>query len=521
MAADGGELDFLAGGAAIASWRVNLPAADGCSILLALLCLRPVRAATVFAPMPMPLHFHKLASPLIASTLLALAVGCQTPPFSPLPQHELESDSHRTAPPALENASAAADAATEADVMKQVQQISAKDPTAGKMLLDELSRAEPKLWPLVVQQFRSRQAYHEQLLAKPKHRTEPIEHKTRDVVANESPSEEIGNLEDPRDIRPDPALEQAFARATPANMPAPVDATPAETELIARATPAKFAEEAATPIAAQHEIVQAVVPASGEAGGRVEQAIYSVEAAAAPPAATDAKLDWQQHLRLSIADLNERMVDGPRSTAEVHQLVSLRMMSLLVGDTEAALKPIPNISTEEQDFWSGQIFALATFLDHHRQPDDQRRAAASVVHLDEAVGHLRELGSLSLRNMAFCKSVFGYGAYEPIENPIFTPGQQVTLYLEVENFHSESTVKGYATKLGASYELADDDGKRLSGGEFPNVEDCCQSRRRDFHIQYGLVLPKTAKPGKYHLTLAMNDRQSDKRGSASIAFEIR
>ena len=61
----------------------------------------------------------------------------------------------------------------------------------------------------------------------------------------------------------------------------------------------------------------------------------------------------------------------------------------------------------------------------------------------------------------------------------------------------------------------------MAGGDFPNVEDCCQSRRRDFHIQYGLVLPKTAKTGKHHLKLVMNDRQSDKMGSASIAFEIR
>ena len=123
-------------------------------------------------------------------------------------------------------------------------------------------------------------------------------------------------------------------------------------------------------------------------------------------------------MKLAIDDLNERLVDGPRSTAEVHQLVSLRVMNLLAGNTEEALKPIPNVSTEEQDYWSGQIFALATFLDHHRQPDDQRRAAASVVHLDEAVGHLRELGTLSLRNLAFCKNVYGYGAYEPIDNPI-------------------------------------------------------------------------------------------------------
>ena len=94
-----------------------------------------------------------------------------------------------------------------------------------------------------------------------------------------------------------------------------------------------------------------------------------------------------------------------------------------------------------------------------------------MIHLDEAVGHLRELGSLSVRNLAFCKNVFGYGAYEPINSPVFSPGQQLTLYLEVENYHSESTAKGYSTKLGANYEIVTDAGERVAGGDFPNIED--------------------------------------------------
>ena len=422
----------------------------------------------------------------------------------------------------MKEVSAAADEATEAQVMREVQQISTADPAAGRMLLDELTGTDPKLWPLTVQNFRSKQAFRDQLLKKPKKRSEPIE--SLDVASYDPPSEEVGRLADPRGIRSDPDLEQAFAKATPANMPAPIDPAAAETTLIARTAPAAIADDAtALPLADNQRQVdrdaQVIQASALGAGENVEQALYSADTA--PQPAAEPKRDWQQHVRLAIDDLNTRLADGPRSTAEVHQLVSLRLLELLGGDTEAALKPIPNVSTEEQDYWSGQLFALATFLDHHRQPEDDRRAAASVVHLDEAVGHLRELGSLSLRNLAFCKNVYGYGAYEPINAPSFTPGQQVTLYLEIENFHSESTQKGYATKLGASYELVNEEGERVAGGDFPNVEDCCQSRRRDFHIQYGLVLPKTAKTGKHHLKLVMNDRQSDKMGSASIAFEIR
>jgi hypothetical protein len=132
----------------------------------------------------------------------------------------------------------------------------------------------------------------------------------------------------------------------------------------------------------------------------------------------------------------------------VHQHVSLRILWLLGGETEKALEPIPHIAPAEQDYWSRQLFALATYLDHHTQPDDKRRAAASVTHLDEATASLRELGALSLRNLTFCQNVYGYGSLEPFANDHFSPGQQVSLYVEVENYHSKSTEKGYCTSLG-------------------------------------------------------------------------
>ena len=255
--------------------------------------------------------------------------------------------------------------------------------------------------------------------------------------------------------------------------------------------------------------------------------VYDLPARVLPAAALNAPTpsaadeSWQRLVQKASDDLSQRVVSSPATTAEVHQHVSLRMLRLLAGDTEQALEPIPHISPAEQDYWSRQIFTLATYLDHHSQPDDKRRAAASVTHLDEAVSHLRELGSLSLRNLSFCKNVYGYGAIEPYEADTFTPGQQVSLYVEVENFHSKSGEKGFSTLLGGTYELLDDKGKRVSGGDFPDVDDCCRSRRRDFHIQYGLSLPQNLAPGRYRLELIIKDRQSDKLGHATAPFEIR
>jgi hypothetical protein len=418
--------------------------------------------------------------------------------------------------------------------MEEVQQLGERDPNAQQQLLDQLRRSKPELWPLVVEQFRSSLAYHEQLIARGTSDADNMSKDSMDSMGPSSelrPSAEVGQLVDPRSVRPDATTEQAFASATPAKMPAPFDPNAALTASKPAYAPRPIADDVeADPIQAHdRQQFDAVAPeqsagialASYSAAPQRHDQLEANDSAARDPQRRAAALDWRQHLALAVDDLSSRASDSPQSTAEVHQQVSLRMMELLAGNTEAALRPIPKISAAEQDYWSSQIYTLATFLDHHSQPDDTRRAAASVIHLDEAVGHLREMGSLSLRNLAFCKKVHDYGAYDPHLEPRFAPGQQVTLYVEVENYHSESTEEGYCTSLGSSYELLDNHGERVGNGEFPDVEDCCRSRRRDFHIQYGLVLPKGLPPGGYRLELAMNDRRSDKRGHASIAFEIK
>jgi hypothetical protein len=241
---------------------------------------------------------------------------------------------------------------------------------------------------------------------------------------------------------------------------------------------------------------------------------------AASSASDSSMRDWRELVVAAAADLELRVVESPASNGEVHEHVTLRMLRLMVGETELALAPIPGISPIEQDYWSRQIFALATYLDHHSQPDDKRRAAAGALHLDEALNSLREVGSLSLRNLTFCKKVHAYGAYDPHEPARFSPGQPLTLYVEVENYHSRSTENGFLTSLGSSYELLDEAGKRVAGDSFPDVDDTCRTRRHDFHIQYGVALPATIPPGRYRLQLVIRDRQSDKLGNATVEFEV-
>ncbi len=420
------------------------------------------------------------------------------------------------------------------DKLRQVREI---DPAAEHKLLDELRRTPTNSWPLVAEQFRASLAYHEKLAAKnqpalgegeaptrqnlPKS-TEPLALETgydsmNDATSprtpaslNSRPSAPIGSLVDPRNAEADGVSSEAMAKATPFSTPGAIPQTLKQEST----APGEFvAGETAYPIPAKEAnptVIQTRLEAVGARVGEPDET--------QPPASES---EWQELVEQAAEDLSDRVAASPATTAEVHQHVSLRMLWLLAGDTERALEPIPHISPAEQDYWSRQLFALATYLDHHNQPDDKRRAAASVTHLDDAVASLREIGSLSLRDLSFCKNVYGYGSIDAFENDQFSPGQQVSLYVEVENYRCRSTDKGYCTSLGSTYSIRDEKGERVGGGEFPDVEDCCRSRRRDFHIQYGLALPENMSPGRYQLRLVVKDRQSDKIGHATAAFDIR
>jgi len=444
-----------------------------------------------------------------------------------------------------------------AGVLDKLQQVREIDPSAEQKLLEQLRRTPSKSWPLVAEQFRASLAYHESLAAKP-HQTgtkvaasrfesttpsEPSALQTgydsaddgksnqvmtpiakRDELDNSRPSAPIGTLVDPRRADSDGISSEAMAKSTPYSTPGAIpQATPE-----ASGQPGPFVtHEAVYPISSDPDVASRQTDANPVSGAdsavvpaRLE-AIDSGDKANNPPRQQGENADWQQLVERAADDLSDRVAATPATTAEVHQHVSLRMLWLLAGDTEKALAPIPHISPAEQDYWSRQIFALATYLDHHSQPDDKRRAAASVNHLDSATTSLRELGALSLRNFMFCKNVYGYGSIETFANDLFSPGQQITLYVEVENYSSKSTEHGYRTSLGSTYEVLDDHGERIAGGEFPDVDDCCRSRRRDFHIQYGLVLPERIEPGRYQLQLIVKDRQSDKIGHATASFDIR
>ncbi len=387
-----------------------------------------------------------------------------------------------------------------AEVLKELQQIGAIDHAAQQQLMTDLREAKPENWSLIVKQFQSALAYREQVAAK-----------ESQSLAEQSNSTNMAQVSSSV-YTPQKTLPSSSSTAPeePKGTAALISDTAPLAQMLLKELSPESTYLPPPPFASSDSRQPTAIAIPKRRS--IEQANYT------PPAVTSKTS--QQQLLDAVESLEQSAQDSPSSVEDVQQHMRLRLLHLLAGQESKALSPIPGASGAQQDYWSKQLFAISTYLDNKQQPDVKRRAAGSLMHLDGARASLAEIATLHVRNLLFVDSVDGFGAYQPHEETQFKPGEQVILYTEVENFRSESTKEGYRTLLSTSYEVIDQNGQRVDGAQFPDVEDLCKNQRRDFHMQYGVALPTRIYPGLYKLQLTITDQQSHKIGQTSIPFEI-
>lgn len=234
-----------------------------------------------------------------------------------------------------------------------------------------------------------------------------------------------------------------------------------------------------------------------------------------------AGLNPQDQLAAAIHAIERQSGAAEQSPEAAQQQAALRLLYLAAGRPNDAMRPLMGVSPAQQDFWSSQMFGLATYLDEGRIDDSDRRAAEAKRHLTKAVNKLGQLGALTVNNLALCTKVTSFGVYDTFDPAVFAPGDEVLLYAEVENFLSEPTNDGFHTTLSSRYEILDSRGQTVAEDEFPVVDDYCRNVRRDFFVRYFVRLPTNVPDGKYTLQLLVEDTKSEKLGQSSVSLEIR
>ncbi len=241
-----------------------------------------------------------------------------------------------------------------------------------------------------------------------------------------------------------------------------------------------------------------------------------------PPAADGPSgKNWHDPLDTAIARLKSEVSDEAKSERAKADQARLRLLYLAAGHRDEAVRSIPTLEPAMQDFWSKEMFGLATLLDADLISDSRHRAAESKRSLGEALARLGETTPLVVRNLAFVTKVDSFGVYEPFENYEFEPGQKVLLYAEVENYCSKQTSRGYHTAMRSSYQIFDSAGRRVVDYEFDVNEEYCRNPRRDFFTICEFTMPKNIYPGRHVLRLTITDANSDKIGQSSIEFQVK
>jgi hypothetical protein len=360
-------------------------------------------------------------------------------------------------------------------VMSEVQRIGAEDLAARDRLLEDLRRSDPAIWPLVVEQARTTLAYRRRALSDAKPRpavaSDAMDTKLRPAVTPnvaDAPTYGVDAIAGSNDMRPLPPVTPNRGDPAISRLPAP------------------------------------------EGPAQAVQTTYNVPM---PD-------DWRQRLTAAIAALEAEVPPSPTTPADFVEHARLRLLYAAAGRREDAARPIPGAPPEMQQFLLKEIEGISAWLAAEQTPDPAKRAADAKAAIAEALAKLAEAAPLAIHNLTFCTEVLSYGCLKPFEKYEFTPNQEVLLYAEIENFHSQKTPKGFHTSLRSSYQILNSEGQWVVDHTFPPTEENCRNLRRDYFIGYHLRLPKTMQRGKYTLRLVVEDTQSRKVGQASVEFSV-
>lgn len=256
---------------------------------------------------------------------------------------------------------------------------------------------------------------------------------------------------------------------------------------------------------------------------------FDAHASGIPPEAPRLQSSGEALQFLTRATEAEVALLKPGQTAEelqyyIERHVYLRLLYLMSGQAEPALRPIPDVPATDQEFWTQVLWGVNNYFDLPRIPNHAERAAQTISQFNTAMLRLKERAPLELKHATFCHKIDGYGEYDTYSKDEFTPGQRVLVYAEIDNFHSELSTEGiYRTRLKSTLQVitAEAPQEPVDVKTYPVTEDYCRNHRRDYFHSYVVEIPVRCVRGSHVLKLIIEDELSGKTAEYSVPFVVR
>lgn len=267
----------------------------------------------------------------------------------------------------------------------------------------------------------------------------------------------------------------------------------------------------------------------------VENAEAEITAAINPETPTPAPVVTSETASSLLAQLVQeyelRLESWPRTPAERPEALpeyqklqqELRLLYLLQDRPEEAASAIEMISPSQQQFWQSLILSLAEYREAGASSNPSTHFTGSLHQLRSAAHALSPLADLRIRRMDICSRILSYGRIEAFPSNDFDPGRPLLLYVELENFGTQTTQTGhYLASFDATLQIFE------KGKDTPretirltDITDESTSVRTDYFQSYDLTLPSHLMAGEYEIRLKLRDKVTGKIARAKVAFQVR
>jgi hypothetical protein len=327
------------------------------------------------------------------------------------------------------------------------------------------------------------------------------------------------------DLDPDPAQGAGFALVRPGTAP------PGRATIAGQVDPVQFsvADRGVIPpsmprgTVAKPPVVAAGVPMNASSSPQRAASVSLGANITAEGGARDQLARYISSVESEAFELQPGETDSEKQ-AYLEKQVHLRMLYLMSGQQERALQAIPGLDPADQEFWQHTFWGLADYFDVNSMPASADRATQTVAQMTNAVLRLQEKARLELRNVTFCYKISSFGNYEKYPRDEFSPGQEVLLYAEVANTHSEPVADGkFKTSLKSTLEIYRHGSQTelVDRIDLPETVDVCRTLRRDYFHSYQFTIPAKLALGPHVLKLTVEDQLSRRVGSYTLNFMVR
>lgn len=230
--------------------------------------------------------------------------------------------------------------------------------------------------------------------------------------------------------------------------------------------------------------------------------------------------DWRSQVRTGLEMLRREMNQTPGNPKFADE-GSLRFLELALGNRHEAVRPFQSADRSFNEFFANQMLGFSSLFDETSTPDRRARYTAAAYRFDEGLMELRQLCPLQLKNVQIVRDWVTFAVFLP-KTEDCRPGEEVGLYLELDNPTIRRSNHGFNVRASLSYEIRDSGARIVEKKDNISAEETSPSQKRDYCIHCPIQLPPSLAPGQYQLRVNVTDMNSEglQYAEEQISFRV-